>query len=78
MQWYMGEKERGLTRTYNKSRYNIQTDMSKGQSDNTNNATKCSITQRLRLRTYLGQSVGVTTATQQVWVNRFTSVQPSH
>ena len=37
------------------------TDMSKGQSDNTNNATKSSIKQRLR--TDLGRSVGVTTAT---------------
>ena len=38
------------------------TEMSKGQSDNTNNVTKKSITQRLR--TDLGQSVGVTTATK--------------
>ena len=35
-----------------------QTEMSKGQSDNTNNATKCSIKQQLR--TDLGRSVGVT------------------
>ena len=42
------------------------TEMSKGQSDNTNNATKSSITQRLR--TDLGRSVGVTTATQLVWL----------
>ena len=39
-------------------------EMSKGQSDNTNNATKSSITQRLR--TDLGRSVGVTGATQLV------------
>ena len=38
------------------------TEMSKGQSDNKNNATKISITQRLR--TDLGRSVGVTTATK--------------
>ena len=38
------------------------TEMSKGQSDNTNNATKSSI--KRRLRTDLGRSVGVTTATQ--------------
>ena len=44
----------------------IPTEMSKGQSDNTNNATKSSITQRLR--TDLGRSVGVTTATQLVWL----------
>ena len=50
-------------------------EMSKGQSDNTNNATKSSITQRLR--TDLGRSVGVTTATQLVWLTWFTA-QPSH
>ena len=48
------------------------TEMSKGQSDNTNNATKSSIKQQLR--TDLGRSVGVTTATQLVW---FTG-PPSH
>ena len=36
------------------------TEMSKGPSDNTNNATKSSIKQQLR--TDLGRSVGVTTA----------------
>ena len=46
------------------------TEMSKGQSDNTNNAIKSSITQRLR--TDLGRSVGVTTATQLVWLMWFT------
>ena len=46
------------------------TEMSKGQSDNTNNATKSSIKQRLR--TDLGRSVGVTTATQLVWLTWFT------
>ena len=38
-----------------------RTEISKGQIDNTNNATKSSITQRLR--TDLGWSVWVTTAT---------------
>ena len=46
------------------------TEMSKGQSDNTNNVTKSSITQRLR--TDLGRSVGVTTVTQLVWLTWFT------
>ena len=41
-------------------------ELSKGQNDNTNNATKNSITQRLR--TDLGRSVGVTMATQLVWL----------
>ena len=40
------------------------TEMSKGQSDNTNNATK-KIKQRFR--TDLEWSVGITTATQLVW-----------
>ena len=43
------------------------TEMSKGQSDS---ATKSSIKQRLR--TDLGRSVGVTTATQLVWLTWFT------
>ena len=49
--------------------------MSKGQSDNTNNATKTSIIQRLR--TDLGRSGGVTTATQLVWLTGLRA-QPSH
>ena len=48
------------------------TEMSKGQSENTNNATKSSIKQRLR--TDLGRSVGVTTATQLVWLTWFTGL----
>ena len=46
------------------------TEMSKGQSDNTNNATKSSITQQLQ--TDLVRSVGVITATQLVWLTWFT------
>ena len=46
------------------------TEMSKGQIDNTNNATKSLIKQRLR--TDFGRSVGVTTATQLVWLTWFT------
>ena len=44
----------------------IPTEISKGQSSNTNNVTKSSIKQQLR--TDLGRSVGVTTATQLVWL----------
>ena len=51
------------------------TEKSKGQSDNINNATKSSIKQLLR--TDLGRSVGVTTATQLVWLTWFTG-PPSH
>ena len=40
------------------------------------NATKTLITQLLR--TDLGRSVVVTAVTQLVWLNRFTSAQPSH
>ena len=50
------------------------TEMSKGQSDNTNSATK-----KQQLRTYLGRSVIVTTATQLVWFTRFTGPNlPTH
>ena len=42
--------------------------------DNTKTPPKTSITQR----TDLGRSVGVTTAIQLVWLNRFTGTQPSH
>ena len=38
--------------------------------------TKTSITQRLR--TYIGRSVGVTIATQLVWLYRFKGFQPSY
>ena len=40
------------------------------------NSTKTWITQRSR--TSLGLPVGVTTATQLVWLNRFTGTQPSN
>ena len=46
------------------------TEMSKGQNDNTNNATKNSITERLR--TDWGRSVGITMDTQLVWLTWFT------
>ena len=52
------------------------TEKSKKQRDNTKTPPKTTITQRLW--TELGRSVGVTTATQLVWLNRFTCAQPSH
>ena len=52
------------------------TEKSKKQRDNTKTPPKTSITQRLR--TDLGRSVGETTATQLVWLNRLTGSQPSH
>ena len=52
------------------------TEKSKKQLDNTKTPPKTSITQWLR--TYFGRSVGVTEATQLVWLNRFTGSQPSH
>ena len=51
------------------------TEKSKKQRDNTKNAIKTSVTQRLR--TDLGRSVGVTIATLLVWFNRFTGSQPT-
>ena len=52
------------------------TEKSEQQRDNTKNATKTKITQRLR--TDLGWSVGATIASQLVRLNRFTGSQPSH
>ena len=52
------------------------TEKSKKQRDNTKTPPKTSITQRLR--TDLGQPVGVTIAIQLVWLNQFTESQPSH
>ena len=52
------------------------TEKAEKQRDNTQTPPKTSITKRLW--TYLGRSVGVTTATQLVWLNQFTRFQPSH
>ena len=52
------------------------TEKSKKQRDNTKTPPKTSITPRLR--TDVGWSVGETTATQLVWLNRFMGSQPSH
>ena len=54
----------------------IPTEKSEKQLNNIKNATKTSITQRLR--TDLERSVGVTAVTQLLCLNRFTSAQPSH
>ena len=54
----------------------IPTEKFKKQRDNTKTPPKTSITQRSR--TDLGRSVGVTTATKLVWLNRFTGSRPSH
>ena len=51
------------------------TEQSKKQRDNINTPPKTLITQLLR--TDLGRSVGVTAVTQLVWLNQFTSAQPS-
>ena len=56
------EKGRDLTQSYDKSPYTNR--------NNTTMPPKTLITQRLR--TDLGRSVGVTTATLLVWLNRFT------
>ena len=52
------------------------TEQSKKQRDNIKTPPKTLITQLLR--TDLGRSVGATAVTQLVWLNRFTSAQPSH
>ena len=52
------------------------TEKSKKRGDNTKTSPKALITQRLS--TELGRSVGVTIATQLVWLNQFTVSKPSH
>ena len=52
------------------------TEKLKKQRDNTNRQPKTSITQRFG--TDLGRSVGVTTATKLVWLDRFTGSPSSH
>ena len=69
------EKGRDLTQSYDKSPYTHEK-KNKKQRDNTKTPSKTSITQRLR--TDLGRSVDVTTATPLVWLNRFMSAQLSH
>ena len=53
-----------------------QKEKSKKQRDNTKTQPTTSITQRFW--TDLGRLVGVTIATQLVWLNWFTGPQPSH
>ena len=69
------EKGRYLTQSYDISPYTHR--LIQNATWQHNNATKkLPITQRLRID--LGRSVGVTIATQLVWLNRFTGSQPSH
>ena len=65
---YQEKKEEIWLSTITKAPTPIE--MSKGQRDDTTTPQKSSITQRLR--TDLGRSVRVTTATQLVWLTRFT------
>ena len=66
------EKGRALTQSYDST----LTEKSKQHRDSIKNATKTSTTQRLR--TDFGRSIGVTAVTPLVWLNKFTSAQPSH
>ena len=69
------EKGRDLTQSCDKNPYTLRTNPKK-QRDNIKTPPKTLITQLLR--TDLGRSVEVTAVTQLVWLNRFTSAQPSH
>ena len=69
------KKRRYLTQSYDKRPYTHRK-IKKNAPWQHKKATKTSITQWLR--TDLGRSVGVTAVTQLVWLNRFTSAQPSH
>ena len=72
---YTRKKGRDLTQSCDK-KPPTPTEQSKKQRDNIKTPPKTLITQLLR--TDLGRSVGVTAVTQLVWLNRFTSAQPSH
>ena len=65
----MREKGRDLTQSYYKNPYNNR-NVQKGKVTTQTTPQKSSITQRLQ--TDLGRSVGVTTATQLVWLTWFT------
>ena len=67
------EKGRDLTHLYDKTP--TPTEKSTKKRDNTKTPTKTLIAKRLRID--LGRSVGVTNATQLVWLNGFTGSQPS-
>ena len=71
---FQREKGRDLTQSYGKDPYTHRK-IQKATWQH-KHASKTSITQRLR--TDLGRSAGATTATQLVWLNRFTSTKPSH
>ena len=68
------DKRENLTQSYDKSPYTNRN--FKRASDNTNNATKSSIKQRLW--TDLGRSVGVTKAIQLVWLTGVRAHLPSN
>ena len=72
--WCTIKKGRDLTQSYDKSP--TPTEKFQKATWKHKNATKNSITQRLR--TDLGRSVGVTIATQLVWLNQLKGSQPSH
>ena len=71
------EKGRDLTQSYDKRPYtHRKIHKKKPQRDNIKTPQITSITQRLL--TDLGRSVGVTAVTPLMWLNWFTSAQPSH
>ena len=70
----MSEKGRDLTQSCDKNP--TPTEQSKNQRGNIKTPPKTLITQLLR--TDLGRSVGVTSVTQLVWLNRLMGAQPSH
>ena len=70
----VSEIGRDLSQSYNKKPYTHRK-IQKATSQH-KNATKPSITQRFR--NDFGRSVGVSTAIQLMWLNRFTEFKPSH
>ena len=70
-----GEKGRGLNQSLDKKPY---THRKNPKSNVTTQKTPQKTSIKQLLRTDLGRSVGVITVTSLVWLNRFTSAQPSN
>ena len=70
------EKKKEIwTQSFDKSQL-TQQKIGKKRNYNSETLSKTSITQRLRID--FRRSVGVTTATKLMWLNRLTGSQPSH
>ena len=74
--FFSGKEKKEEIRLIPMSKAPSSTEKHKTQRDNTKMQPKPFVSQRMR--TDFGRSVGVTTATQLVWLNRLMGSQPSH